>query len=152
MQSSLTAQRSSLKTKLPDISAALEVVEHLVSKSSEASEDEPTQYTYQLAENIWSKASAPPSKTVCLWLGANCMLEYTLDEALDLLKTNENNARSLRSMSLHCSANDDIVITGGGSPRAGMVIRAPNLQQVERTSLYFGGLHGAAPAPGCTAK
>eukprot|EP00439_Symbiodinium_sp_Y106_P022652 s5463_g2.t2 len=93
MQSSLTAQRSSLKTKLPDISAALEVVEHLVSKSSEASEDEPTQYTYQLAENIWSKASAPPSKTVCLWLGANCMLEYTLDEALDLLKTNETNAR-----------------------------------------------------------
>mmetsp|Transcript_114723 Transcript_114723/g.161089 ORF Transcript_114723/g.161089 Transcript_114723/m.161089 type:complete len:196 (-) Transcript_114723:45-632(-) len=97
MQSSLTAQRSSLKTKLPDISAALEVVEHLVSKSSEASEDEPTQYTYQLAENIWSKASAPPSKTVCLWLGANCMLEYTLDEALDLLKTNETNARTTLS-------------------------------------------------------
>ncbi|OLP88381.1 Prefoldin subunit 3 [Symbiodinium microadriaticum] len=73
------------------------VVEHLVSKSSEASEDEPTEYTYQLAENIWSKASAPPSKTVCLWLGANCMLEYTLDEALDLLKTNENNARTTLS-------------------------------------------------------
>ena len=30
MQSSLTAQRSSLKTKLPDIVSALEVVNHLV--------------------------------------------------------------------------------------------------------------------------
>jgi len=35
MQSSLTAQRSSLKTKLPDIVSALEVVNHLVPWNNE---------------------------------------------------------------------------------------------------------------------
>jgi len=94
MSSSLTAQRSSLKTKLPDISAALETVNHLVERKEKAAEGETADYTYQLAENIWSKASAPPSNNVCLWLGANCMLEYTLDEAVELLKTNENNAKT----------------------------------------------------------
>mmetsp|Transcript_12863 Transcript_12863/g.15578 ORF Transcript_12863/g.15578 Transcript_12863/m.15578 type:complete len:198 (-) Transcript_12863:70-663(-) len=91
MQSSLTAQRSSLKTKLPDIVSALEVVNHLVARKEEESE---STYTYQLAENIWSKATAAPSDTVCLWLGANCMLEYKLDEAIELLQTNEGNART----------------------------------------------------------
>mmetsp|Transcript_96037 Transcript_96037/g.298545 ORF Transcript_96037/g.298545 Transcript_96037/m.298545 type:complete len:252 (+) Transcript_96037:347-1102(+) len=94
MQSSLSAQRSSLRTKLPDIVSALETVNHLVSRRSAAEEGEATDYTYQLCENIWCKASAPPTNVVCLWLGANCMLEYTLDEAVELLQTNEANART----------------------------------------------------------
>eukprot|EP00440_Ansanella_granifera_P073403 gb/GFBE01079651.1/.p1 GENE.gb/GFBE01079651.1/~~gb/GFBE01079651.1/.p1 ORF type:complete len:307 (+),score=102.24 gb/GFBE01079651.1/:1-921(+) len=94
MQSSLSAQRASLKTKLPDISCALETVNHLVERKEKAAEGETADYTYQLAENIWSKASAPPVSTVCLWLGANCMLEYTLEEAVELLKTNETNAKT----------------------------------------------------------
>lgn len=94
MQSSLIAQRSSLKTKLPDIVSALDTVNHLVERHSKAQEGETTDYTYQLSENFWSKASAPPSDVVCLWLGANCMLEYTLDEAVELLRTNETNART----------------------------------------------------------
>mmetsp|Transcript_50258 Transcript_50258/g.116679 ORF Transcript_50258/g.116679 Transcript_50258/m.116679 type:complete len:303 (+) Transcript_50258:55-963(+) len=99
MQSSLAAQRSSLKTKLPDIVSALETVNHLIERRTKATAAEPTEYTYQLCENIWCKASAPPSNHVCLWLGANCMLEYTLDEAVELLTTNEINARaSLKSL------------------------------------------------------
>mmetsp|Transcript_36261 Transcript_36261/g.93500 ORF Transcript_36261/g.93500 Transcript_36261/m.93500 type:complete len:316 (-) Transcript_36261:178-1125(-) len=93
MQSSIVAQRSSLKTKLPDISSALEVVNHLVDKKSKASEGEPTKYTYQLAENIWAKAEAGVNDNVCLWLGANVMLEYSLEEAVELLTANEKNAR-----------------------------------------------------------
>jgi len=93
MQSSLIAQRSSLKTRLPDISAALETVNHLIEKRTDA-ETDATQYTYQLSENIWSTACVPPTNVVCLWLGANCMLEYTLDEAVALLSTNESNARA----------------------------------------------------------
>eukprot|EP00930_Biecheleria_cincta_P100574 TRINITY_DN9218_c0_g2_i2.p1 TRINITY_DN9218_c0_g2~~TRINITY_DN9218_c0_g2_i2.p1 ORF type:complete len:242 (+),score=71.41 TRINITY_DN9218_c0_g2_i2:186-911(+) len=94
MQSSLTAQRASLKQKLPDIMAAGDTVNHLVERKEKAQEDEATEYTYQLADCIWSKASAPPSNSVCLWLGANCMLEYTLDEAVELLRTNEANAKT----------------------------------------------------------
>jgi len=95
MMSSMTAQRSSLKVKLPDIANALETVNHLIERRDNAAEGDTTDYTYPLAENIWAKASAPPSKNVCLWLGANCMLEYTLEEAVELLKTNEANAKAM---------------------------------------------------------
>lgn len=95
MQSSIVAQRSGLKTKLPDIGAALETVNHLIEKRDKAEEGETSEYTYQLAENIWAKASAPAGSTVCLWLGANCMLEYTLEEAVELLGTNETNAKTM---------------------------------------------------------
>lgn len=91
MQTSLNAQRSSLRAKLPDISSALDTVNHMVEKR-EKGDAEGSEYTYQLAENIWSKALVKPSDNVCLWLGANCMLEYTLEEAVELLRTNESNA------------------------------------------------------------
>jgi len=98
MQSSLAAQKSALKTKLPDIVSALETVEHLIDRRDRATEEgedaKPVEYTYQLSETLWSHAMVPPTNVVCLWLGANCMLEYTLDEAIELLRTNEANART----------------------------------------------------------
>jgi len=94
MQSSLVAQRASLKTKLPDIASALASVRHLITKRDKAEDDpQDTEYTYQLSENLWARAAVPPSNVVCLWLGASVMLEYTLDEAVELLTTNEANAR-----------------------------------------------------------
>ncbi len=40
---------------------------------------------YQLADNVYAKARIKPVETVNLWLGANVMLEYGLDEAVELL-------------------------------------------------------------------
>jgi len=94
MQSSLTAQRASLKAKLPDIVSALDCVNHLVDRKNKAQEGETSEYTYQLSENIWSRAQVAPTNVVGLWLGANVMLEYTLDEAVELLRTNEANAKT----------------------------------------------------------
>jgi prefoldin subunit 5 len=96
MQSSLVAQRASLKAKLPDIMSALETVNHLLERRTAAEEGggEEKEYTYQLSENIYSRAKVAPTNVVCLWLGANCMLEYTLDEAVSLLSTNESNAKT----------------------------------------------------------
>lgn len=98
MQSSLTAQRSALKGKLPDIVQALDCVNHLVDRRDKAKEGdgegELRDYTYQLSENIWSKALVAPTDCVCLWLGANVMLEYSLDEAVELLGTNKSNAQT----------------------------------------------------------
>jgi len=102
MQSSIAAQRASLKVKQPDIAAALETVNHLIAKRDSAPDAE-AEYTYQLAENIWAKASATQTTCVCLWLGANVMLEYTLEEASELLTLNENNATTLLA-----SLNDDM--------------------------------------------
>jgi prefoldin subunit 5 len=94
MQSSLVAQRSALKSKLPDIVSALDTVNHLIDRRSKAAEGETAEYTYQLSENIWSRASVAPTSNVCLWLGANVMLEYSVDEAVELLRTNEQNAKT----------------------------------------------------------
>lgn len=92
MQSSLLAQRASLKAKLPDITAALETVQHLIDRRDK--DESERDYTYQLCENIYAKASVPPTNNVCLWLGANCMLEYTLEEAVELLTKNQENAKT----------------------------------------------------------
>lgn len=92
MQSSLAAQRSSMKTKLPDITSARETVGHMVKAKEEAGDG--AIFTYQLSENIYTRAKVPPTDSVCLWLGANCMLEYTLEEATELLEKNEANAKA----------------------------------------------------------
>jgi prefoldin subunit 5 len=94
MQTSLVAQRSALKSKLPDIVSAGDCVNHLIKQRNEKSDGETSEYTYQLSENIWSRAQVAPVNCVCLWLGANVMLEYTLDEAVELLKNNEANAKT----------------------------------------------------------
>ena len=43
---------------------------------------------FQLTEGIHTEAQAQNSGKVFLWLGANTMVEYTYEEALDLLEKN----------------------------------------------------------------
>ena len=40
------------------------------------------------SEQVYAEATIPPTDKVCLWLGANVMLEYTLDDAEELLTKN----------------------------------------------------------------
>lgn len=103
MQSSITAQRAGLKVKIPDIANALATVNHLIEKRDKKEECESSEYRYQLAENLWATAESPATNCVCLWLGADCMLEYTLEEAKELLTTNETNAKTLLA-----SLNEDM--------------------------------------------
>ena len=49
---------------------------------------------FLLAHNLYGKATIPPTDNVCLWLGANVMLEYTLDEAEELLGGNQKTAQT----------------------------------------------------------
>jgi prefoldin subunit 5 len=41
-----------------------------------------------LSHNLYSKAEVEPTDKVCLWLGANVMLEYSNEEAEELLTKN----------------------------------------------------------------
>ena len=45
-----------------------------------------------LAHNLYARAEIPPTEKVSLWLGANVMLEYSLDQADELLTKNYNQA------------------------------------------------------------
>ncbi|CAL5380618.1 unnamed protein product [Camellia sinensis] len=49
---------------------------------------------FEVSEGIYSRACIEDTDLVCLWLGANVMLEYSCEEATDLLQKNLENARA----------------------------------------------------------
>uniref|UniRef100_A0A0K8TQ52 Prefoldin subunit 3 n=1 Tax=Tabanus bromius TaxID=304241 RepID=A0A0K8TQ52_TABBR len=86
MEYNLDARRRKLKQQIPDLIKSLEMVEVLKKQQ----EDKEIQFL--LSEQVFVKTVVPPTKTVCLWLGANVMLEYPLDEAEVLLRQNMESA------------------------------------------------------------
>ncbi|XP_044484401.1 probable prefoldin subunit 3 isoform X2 [Mangifera indica] len=49
---------------------------------------------FEVSEGIYSRARIQDTDSVCLWLGANVMLEYSYEEATSLLQKNLDNARA----------------------------------------------------------
>ncbi|XP_010524739.1 PREDICTED: probable prefoldin subunit 3 isoform X2 [Tarenaya hassleriana] len=49
---------------------------------------------FEVSEGIYSRAHIEDSDSVCLWLGANVMLEYSREEATALLEKNLENAKA----------------------------------------------------------
>ncbi|KAL2921113.1 putative prefoldin subunit 3 [Bienertia sinuspersici] len=49
---------------------------------------------FEVSEGIFSRARIEDSDSVCLWLGANVMLEYSCEEANALLQKNLENAKA----------------------------------------------------------
>lgn len=85
MEYNLANKRRRLRTQIPDLERSLEMIEKLqVEKNN--SQDLETQFL--LSEQVFAKAIVPPTDKVCLWLGANVMLEYTLDDAQELMVKN----------------------------------------------------------------
>jgi len=91
METNLINRRRRLKGQIPDIKSSLIMIEHLRAKSE--SKDEIESH-FLISDQAYSKATIPPTDKVCLWLGANVMLEYSLDEAEKLLKKNLESAES----------------------------------------------------------
>jgi prefoldin subunit 5 len=57
-------------------------------------EDEKTMTRYNLADNVYATAEIDCSAGIVnLWLGANVMLEYTYEEAIEFLTQNLENAK-----------------------------------------------------------
>lgn len=91
----------SLNTKVPDIKNNLSMVKFLKEKKEgkngdddedlDLDEDESSkgkiEVNYELNDTLYSTATIDTEKldSVGLWLGANVMLEYPLDEAMDML-------------------------------------------------------------------
>jgi prefoldin subunit 5 len=81
----LLANKGQLKGKIPDILQSLDAVRLL--KSTQDSE-EGVVSNFQLCESLYATARIKRQQHIGLWLGANVMMEYTLDEAEDLLTSN----------------------------------------------------------------
>jgi len=71
-----------LKSKIPDITSTLSTVQFLSTRPS----DTPLESHFELNDTLFAKASIPHMEEVYLWLGANVMLSYPIDEAEELLK------------------------------------------------------------------
>ena len=87
----LLQKRIRLGAKLPEIQRALEIVKELIDKQAAGQE---VVSDFLLAEGVYAKGCIKGVKTVNLWLGANVMLEYTLEEARELLATNFSNCKA----------------------------------------------------------
>jgi len=87
----LNQSKASLKNKLPDIQKALEMVQYL--SSQQEKEDGITTH-FEVSEGIYASAKLQRQDSVCLWLGANVMVEYSFSEAIALLTKNLEGAKN----------------------------------------------------------
>ncbi|XP_042224369.1 prefoldin subunit 3-like [Homarus americanus] len=89
MEVHLQARRKKLKSQIPDIKSSLQIVKEMKTRKDTA---EVIETRYLLSDQVYMKANIPPTDRVCLWLGANVMLEYGLGDAEGLLSKNLGNA------------------------------------------------------------
>ncbi|CAL5413007.1 unnamed protein product [Camellia sinensis] len=87
----LLAQQRDLQGKIPDIEKCLNIVATLQAKKGTG---EALLADFEVSEGIYSRARIQDTDSVCLWLGANVMLEYSCEEATKLLQMNLENARA----------------------------------------------------------
>ncbi|KAL2530645.1 putative prefoldin subunit 3 [Forsythia ovata] len=108
----LLAQQRDLQAKIPDIEKCLDVVATLQAKKGS---DEVLTADFEVSEGIYSRARIEDADFVCLWLGANVMLEYSSEEANALLQKNLENAKA----SLEVLVADLTIFKGSGDNHAG---------------------------------
>lgn len=85
----LVKSKDSLQEKIAEVERALKAVKTLQEKSSRCGDNaDHVQTHFELSDGIYVRAAIPPTETVCLWLGANVMVEYSHQEAVDLLTNN----------------------------------------------------------------
>lgn len=96
MDYNIATRRRKLKQQIPDLVKSLDMIEILKKQT------EPKETQFLLSEQVFLKTTVPPTKEVCLWLGANVMLEYPLDEAEVLLRQNMETA----GQNLKCLEHD----------------------------------------------
>ncbi|CAI4062349.1 hypothetical protein SKDZ_07G3250 [Saccharomyces kudriavzevii ZP591] len=92
MQESKMATIKQLKIRIPDLQNTLKICQSLRNHSDKDGESaEPMLLHYQLNDTLYTKAQIdiPEDRAdlkVGLWLGADVMLEYPVDEAIELLQ------------------------------------------------------------------
>ncbi|OBZ87174.1 putative prefoldin subunit 3 [Choanephora cucurbitarum] len=90
MEINLLQRRKVLEEKIPEIEKTIAMVDLLAEKKET---EEPLYTDFELNDTLYAKAKVEASGTVYLWLGANVMLEYTFEEAKDLLTSKLDTAK-----------------------------------------------------------
>jgi len=95
----LTQKKAKLKIKLPEITKTYNA---LVQMEEQSKLGEALTTHYELAQSVFAKAkiSVHENDKVCLWLGANVMLEYPRQEAIDLLGQQLSDAKEALNITI----------------------------------------------------
>ncbi|KFY30483.1 hypothetical protein V493_01873 [Pseudogymnoascus sp. VKM F-4281 (FW-2241)] len=91
MEANQQRRAAGLKDKMPDIQKTLDTVRFLKTRKPDS---DPIEATFELNDTLYAKAHIPPTEEVYLWLGANVMLSYPVDEAEVLLNSKLNSAKT----------------------------------------------------------
>ncbi|CAG7556640.1 unnamed protein product [Fusarium equiseti] len=91
MEMNLQKRMGGLKDKIPDIQKTLDSVKFLKLRKDD---DEAIETTFELNDTLYSKAKIPATEEVYIWLGANVMLSYPIDEAETLLSSKLSTAKT----------------------------------------------------------
>ncbi|KAG6131174.1 hypothetical protein E4U38_004078 [Claviceps purpurea] len=91
MEMNVQKRMGGLQEKIPEIQKTLDTVRFLKSRKDET---EPIETTFELNDTLYTRAKIPPTEEVYLWLGANIMLSYQVDEAETLLTSKLSTAQT----------------------------------------------------------
>ncbi|CAH8505674.1 unnamed protein product [Heterobilharzia americana] len=87
IEQALLQRKIRLMQQLPDIQKTLAVIRQLQKQNTNLN------VTFEVSNQLFAHAYIPKADRVGLWLGANVMLEYDLDEADKILVENEQSAQ-----------------------------------------------------------
>lgn len=90
-ESQLIQKKARLLGKLPEIQKALDIVRALIQYQEQG---DGVTADFELADQVFAKATLKDVHTVSLWLGAGVVVEYQLEEARELLETNLDNCKT----------------------------------------------------------
>ena len=90
MEAQIVKSNEGLNVKVPDIEKCLETIEFLEKKEK----DKTINVDYMVSNSLWDKSEVNVTYSVFLWLGANVMCEYKMDEAKPMLNQNLQNAKN----------------------------------------------------------
>ena len=103
MEVNTQRRKAGLDEKIPDLQRSLDTVRFLKARKVELlvhrgnlqqrltaspikPDSEPIEATFELNDTLYAKAHVPRTEEVYLWLGANVMLSYPIDEAETMLE------------------------------------------------------------------
>merc|ERR1712010_24942 len=112
MEAQMAQHRNAIAGKKPEIEKSLAMLKKLIEKREKGEDSMKTHF--QLANSVYTQAEVPVNEDsrVGLWLGANVMLEYTYDEALELLTKNlEQATASVKQLDVELDFIKDQITT-----------------------------------------
>lgn len=77
--------RQRLQSGVPELERSVEYIEMLQKKKEGGDGEAPMKTRFNLSDQVYAQAEVPAAGTVCLWVGAGVMVEYSYEEAHSLL-------------------------------------------------------------------